>query len=257
MIDHLSIAARDPKHSAEVLTEIMAARRCRSRPTRAAFSRCSPTTTAPGSRSTRRGPNCSPPARKAAALSGSPGGTRLWRHALRAQRRGRRGQSETDRRARWLALCDLQSRAVPRDRGLGRERYHGRGLAAGLRRRIPGLDPPDTVATRMTSAPSSGARHARARSARLTGKPSMILRERTERCRADGQRLAAGRQHGRQLGLLARKPIRSSRQGRGRDVLPSPFGTGNHWTASRALKASQIRRSARAVYVSGPRAVRL
>jgi 4-carboxymuconolactone decarboxylase len=48
------------------------ARRCRFRPTRAAFSRCSSTTTAPGSRSTRPGLNCSPPARKAAALSGNP-----------------------------------------------------------------------------------------------------------------------------------------------------------------------------------------
>jgi hypothetical protein len=45
--------------------------------------------------------------------------------------------------------------------------------------------------------------------------------------------------------------------GPGRDVGPSHFGTGNRWTASRALKAFQIRRSARAVYVSGPLAVRL
>ena len=107
MIHHLLIAARDPKCSAEVLAEIMGGKAVPSRPTRAAFSRCSSTTTAPGSRFIRPGPNCSPPARKAAALSGSPGGARLRRHALRAQRRDRREQCETDRRARRPALCDL------------------------------------------------------------------------------------------------------------------------------------------------------
>ena len=143
MIHHLSIAARDPKHSAEVLAEIMGGKAVPFPPNPGSFfalqldDHGSGVEVYPGRdriAARRRG--------RRQLCQEAPGGARFRRHALRAQRRDRRGQSETDRRARRLALCDLQSRAVPRDRGLGRERYDGRGLAAGLRRRIPGLDPP-------------------------------------------------------------------------------------------------------------------
>ena len=74
MIHHLSIAARDPKYSAEVLAEIMGGKAVPFPPNPGrAFSRYSSTITAPGLRFIRPAPNCSLPARKAAALSGSPG----------------------------------------------------------------------------------------------------------------------------------------------------------------------------------------
>ena len=170
MIHHLSIAAHDPRHSAEVLAEIMGGKAVPFPPNPGSFflASCSSTTTAPGSRSTRPGPNCSPPARKAAALSRKPRegrGLGATHFALSVAADAGKVKQIAER-AGWHCV-DLQSRAVPRDRGLGRKRYDGRGLAAGLRRRIPGLDSaPTTVATRMARGPSSRRPpRARARSA--------------------------------------------------------------------------------------------
>jgi hypothetical protein len=143
MIHHLSIAARDPKHSAEVLAEIMGDKAVPFPPNPGSFFALQLDDHGSGVEVYPAGTELQPAGEEGGSFVRKPReGARLRRHALRAQRRGRRGQSETDRRACQLALCDLQSRAVPRDRGLGRERYDGRGFAAGLRRRIPGLDPP-------------------------------------------------------------------------------------------------------------------
>ena len=69
MIHHLSIAARDPKHSAEVLAEIMGGKAVPFPPNPGSFFALQLDDHGSGV----EGPNCSPPARKAAALSGSPG----------------------------------------------------------------------------------------------------------------------------------------------------------------------------------------
>ena len=165
MIHHLSIAARDPKHSAEVLAEIMGGQAVPFPPNPAAFSRCSSTTTAPGSRSTRPGPNCSPPARKGAALSGNPGrgGVRATHFALSVAADAGKVKQIAERAGWHCVTCnrgpfhvievwvenDTMVEVLPPD-------FAAEYLA---------WTRPDTVATRMASAPSSGARHARARSA--------------------------------------------------------------------------------------------
>ena len=141
MIHHLSIAARDPQRAADALAEMMGGRRSSFRRTPAAFSRCSSTITARGSRSIRPAPCSSRAARSAAALP-RPARRRLPRDPFRAQRQDRRRQGQGDRRTRRLAMLRLQPRPVPRHRGVDRERVDGRNPAAGIRRRICRLHQP-------------------------------------------------------------------------------------------------------------------
>ena len=65
MIHHLSIAARDPRHVAEVLAEFMGGAATRFTPNPGSCLPISTTSTAPGSKSTRPVPSCVLPVRRA------------------------------------------------------------------------------------------------------------------------------------------------------------------------------------------------
>jgi hypothetical protein len=65
MIHHLSIAARDPRHVAEVLAESMGGTATRFTPILAVGLPISTMSTAPGSKSTRPAPSCVLPVRRA------------------------------------------------------------------------------------------------------------------------------------------------------------------------------------------------
>jgi hypothetical protein len=116
MIQHLSIAAREPKQAADVLAEMMGAGPWRSHPI--------PNPT----RSRRRAPQGVREVRRALRQL----------DAVRAERPHRLDESERDRRACQAKMFRLQQRPVPPHRGMIRERNDDRGVAAGMCGEITG-----------------------------------------------------------------------------------------------------------------------
>ena len=140
VIHHLSIAARDPKQAAEVLAELMGGTAVPFPPNPGSFFALQLDEHGSGVEVYPAGTELQP--------GGITGGmfikkdfARLRIDAFRTQRRDRCGHRANDCPARGMAMLRLQSRPIPCDRGLGRERDDGRDPATRVRERIPGVYP--------------------------------------------------------------------------------------------------------------------
>ena len=134
MIDHLSIAARGPKHAADILAELMGGVAMPLPPNPGSFSRFSSARTDRVSGLSRR--NLAAAERQSRRELCEKTGS----DPFRAQRCHRRGHRRSDG-PRGLAMLPQQPRPVPRDRGLARELVDGRNPTARIRDRISRFHP--------------------------------------------------------------------------------------------------------------------
>ena len=134
MIHHLSIAARGPKHAADILAKLMGGVAMPLPPNPWSFSHFSSTRTDRVSGLSRR--NLAAAERQSRRELCEKTGS----DPFRAQRCHRRGHRRSDG-PRGLAMLPQQPRPVPRDRGGARERVDGRNPAARIRGRISRFRP--------------------------------------------------------------------------------------------------------------------
>ena len=143
MIHHLSIAARDPKHVAGVLAELMGGNAVPFPPNPGSFFALQLDEHGSGVEVYPAGTELQPGGSDGGGLCEEAGGRRGYgptHFALSVATDADKVEAIAE--PRRLAMLPLQPRPVPRDRGVGRERDDGRDPAARIRRRIPRLHPP-------------------------------------------------------------------------------------------------------------------